>query len=292
MHSKEPRFHGLKKEAAGVIGRLHFASARFVRELENSYARPGRSIPKGVPAWTDSTFDDKFRWAAEKLWDTVWKINRVAEMVEGSRQNIRELKDAMPSEEFSQHMLALTDIPIHLETLIYFLRVFADCIANVTPYFYGSKGKEMTRQSFREQRKWFISKCPDFDSQYARILSSETAWFDVLAGNAQHPGLRNALVHYRGGIQLIYRPAGPVEQAKVMAHLYSDYRSFCSDLFPVLTRVVRELFIFLDSYLEYFNAVASKQTNAVVLNLANPDATYLFQYEATFPSAWLYPEIV
>src|SRR5262249_28265198 len=157
-------------------------------------------------------------------------------------------------------------IPIHLETLIYFLRVFADCIANVTPYFYGKKGKDMTRQSFREQRKWFMSKCPDFDSTYAAILSGETAWFDVLAGNSQHPGLRNALVHYRGGIQLIYRPSSSTEQARVMAPLYSDYRSFCTDLFPVLTRVVRELFIFLDSYIEYFNELASKQTQAVVLN--------------------------
>jgi hypothetical protein len=77
-----------------------------------------------------------------------------------------------------------------------------------------------------------------------------------------------------------------------MAHLYSDYRSFCTDLFPVLTRVVRALFVFLDSYLEYFNALASKQTNALVLHLTNPDATYLFQYEAILPSAWLYPEIL
>jgi hypothetical protein len=267
--------------------------ANFIRTLEGRYARPGRrEHHPDAPEWPNSVFDDRFRFAAEKLWDTVWKIDRVAELVDQARSNVRELSDAMPHEELPQHMSALRDMPIHLERVIFYLRIFADCIANLTPYMYGVLGRDLPKHRFREQRKWFVSKCPDFDAAYTAILASSTKWFDVLAGNPPTPGIRDSIVHDRGGIQLIYRPATKDQEAQVVATLYSDYRSICADLFPVLKKLVKELFVFLDRFLEHFNQSARRHTGSPVLDLiSNPDVVTLFQYEGVLPSAWLYPEI-
>lgn len=292
MDSSLPIFHGIKRGPDVGPGRLCFGVAKFIHTLEEWYARPGsRHRHPSVPEWPDSAFDDWFRFAGEKLWDTVWKIDRVAELVNQARNNIRELRDGMPHEELSQHVSALRDIPIHLESIIFYIRIFADCLANLTPSMYGVRGRDIPKHRFREQRKWFLSKCPDFDAEYTAILEGSTKWFDVLAGNPPTAGIRDSIVHDRGGIELIFRPATKDQEAEIGATLYSDYRSICTNLFPVLKTLVRELFVFLDRFLVHFNHYASTQTGSPVLKLGNPDLVTLFHYDGMLPSAWLYPDI-
>lgn len=288
-----PMFHGLQPNPTGGTGKLLFAVAQFIRTLEDNYSRPGGRRVEGAPVWPSHTFDDRFRFAAEKLSDTVWKINRVAELTHLARCNVRDLQPpSVPEEELGRHLAALRDVPIYLETLIVYLRVVADCLANLTPYLYGRKGKSLPKDSFREQRKWLVSKQPGFDSVYAAILKTNTNWFDVLAGNPpDYIGLRDAIVHYRGGIQIMYQPPSGGAPAKLMPMLFSDYKTLTRDLLTLLQKVMKDMCVFLDRYVEHFNAIASEQTESSFLNLGNPQALVLFQYEGELPSAWLYPVV-
>jgi hypothetical protein len=293
MNSAAPKLHGIEPGKPGEMGKVYFASAQFIRLLENTYARPGLRPLKNAPQWAYHTFDNRFRFAAEKLWDTMWKINRVAELFEDARRNVKDLQPpSVPVEDLAQHTAALTDIPIYLDLLIVYLRVVADCLANVTPYLYGQKGKFLTRNSFREQREWLVKTRPNFDPKYREILESNTRWFDVLAGNPPEVvGLRDAIIHYRGGVQLMYRPPTSRQRTRVMAMLFSDYKTLTSDLIGTLQKLFQDMCLFLDRFVEHFVQRANKQTKSLIFNVSNPQATLLFQYEGELPSAWLYPEI-
>ncbi len=275
------------------MGKVYFAAAQFIRLLETIYARPGLRPQKNAPTWAYHTFDNQFRWAAEKLWDTVWKINRLAELFEVARGNLRELEPpSVPVEDVAKLTTALTDIPIYLETLIVYLRIFADCIANLTPYLYGQKGKNLPRDSFREQRQWFVQKRSNFDHDYSVILKSSTRWFDVLAGDPpRFVGVRDAVVHFRGGIQLMYQPARTGRPTRVIATLYSDYRTITTDLIATLQKLFADMCLFLDRFVEHFAQRANKQTKSPMFDMSNSQAL-LFQYEGELPSAWLYPPVV
>jgi len=266
---------------------------QFIRMIEETYARPGGRQLKDAPRWPYHTFDSRFRFAADKMWDTIWKVDRVADLIDQARRNVRDLRPpSVPLEELGSHMSALRDIPIYLETLIVYLRILADSVANLTPYLYGQKGKNIARDSFRGQREWFVEKRSDFDSRYGQILQENTQWFDVLAGRPpDYIGLRDAIIHYRGGIQLMYQPTEADQPAKIMASLFSDYKTLTQDLFTLLPRIVRGIFVFLDRFVEHFSMLASKETNSLMINLANPQAILLFQYDGGLPSRWLYPDV-
>jgi len=293
VKSAAPKLHGIELGKQGEMGKVYFAAAQFIRLLESTYARPGLRPLKNAPPWAYRTFDNQFRWAAEKLWDTVWKINRLAELFELARRNLRELEPpSVPVEDVAKLTTALTDIPIYLETLIVYLRIFADCIANLTPYLYGQKGKNLPRDSFREQRQWFIQKRSNFDSDYSAILKSSTRWFDVLAGDPpRFVGLRDAVVHYRGGIQLMYQPASTGHPTRVIATLFTDYKTLTSDLISTLQKLFQDMCLFLDRFVEHFVQRANNETKSLIFNVSNPQAILLFQYEGELPSAWLYPQV-
>jgi hypothetical protein len=290
MNPVVPTLHGIEPEKRKV----YFAAAQFIRLLESTYARPGLRHLKNAPTWPHHTFDDRFRFAAEKLWDTIWKINRLAELFELASRNLKELEPpSVPIEEVAKLTTALSDIPIYLEALIVYLRVFADSIANLTPYLYGQKGKNLPRDSFREQRKWFAQKRSKFDPNYTAILNSSTRWFDVLAGDQpKFVGLRDAVIHYRGGIQLMYQPARTDRPTRVIATLFSDYSTISNDLIATLQKLFRDMCVFLDQFIQHFVQRANNETGSLPFNISNPQAVLLFQYDGELPSAWLYPQVI
>jgi hypothetical protein len=145
MNPVVPTLHGIEPEKRKV----YFAAAQFIRLLESTYARPGLRPLKNAPTWPYHTFDNRFRFAAEKLWDTIWKINRLAELFELASRNLKELEPpSVPIEEIAKLTTALSDIPIYLETLIVYLRVFADSIANLTLIFTGRKARIFPETAF------------------------------------------------------------------------------------------------------------------------------------------------
>jgi hypothetical protein len=194
------RYHGVQPFDYGEKCVLWFGMLRFLETLNQFYCL--RLFPRDVepPPWEEKWFDAKFRKAVTKLRDTFWKLNRAAAHfhtnVEAFRANYHE-KDL---ERFGKAQSALEDIPLYLDLLLLYIRVQADCIANVIPNLYGLKGQRnsIARDSFRDQMKWFLEKRPDFDPEYSAKLSSNVQWFSALAGDRRGQGLRDVMVHYRG----------------------------------------------------------------------------------------------
>ena len=264
----------------------------FVQRIEAIYARPGLRVAEDAPKWPHNSIDNGFRYAAERVADSLWKLNRIAEFVDNSRRNIKDFEPpSVSQDELARHMAASDDIPIHLETLIIYLRIFADCLANVVPYFYGKKRKTIPSDSFRTQRDWFLKKRPSFDSAYSAILKEGTRWFNVLAGDPpNYVGLRDAAIHYRGGIQLVFRHQGS-RPAKVIAMLYSDYRTLAGDLIVTLEKLFHDLCIFLDGFVQHFAHKVNYETQSILFDPSDARSLLLFQYEGELPSRWLYPDV-
>jgi hypothetical protein len=264
-----------------------------MRKLDAIYARPLGGFPQpGAQQWPQHTFNRRFFFSAEKYLSTVFKINRVAEMIDGARRDIKDVRPGeVPIEELAKHMGALNDLPIHLETLIVYLRSMADTLANLTPHLYGQSGKNIPNERFRSQRDWFIDKRPNFDPDFATIMEQQTRWFDALAGKPGRMGLRDAMIHYRGGIQLMYRPSRTTEPAEIFASLFSDSNALTHDLFSDLKLIVTDLFHYLDRFTAHFTALANQRTNFLAFDLSTSASTLLFVYEESLPSAWLFPAI-
>lgn len=285
--TEAPRLHGIVYPAHNQNGRLYFGAAVFVQQLKQLYGRVHNAPPDEGP------FNRKFIYAAENFLDTVWKIDRIAELFDNARKTIRNLDDGITAEDIAAHQGALKDIPIYLETLIIYLRILADALAKLTPYHYATKRALIPDGSFRKQRKWLMEKCPDFDPKYRQILERHSKWFDTLAGNAKEGGhgLRDAIIHYSGAIQLIYRPGTTKSEPEVIAHLYTISKSAWA-LVPTLKGLVSDLFVFLDNYVRHFNDMVLGVDGTSILDLEKPGSTVLFEFEDQLPSSWLYPTIV
>lgn len=279
--------HGISPSAPGINGLFYFGVASFMRALEGSYARPGMTTVGPL-----SSFDRHFRLAAENMLDTIWKIDRVAELLEASRQQFRLLDESTTQQQMVLSQNALKDVPIYLESLIIYLKIFADCLAKLTPYLYLQKKGTVCSESFRDQRKWFIKTRPAFDKEYGSILERHSRWFDVLAGKGgkNEHGLRDAIIHYGGGIQLMIRPSPLKLNPELVAHLYSSSSSVWA-VFPTLQGVVKDLFYFLDLYLIHFNQLTATKLGTPVLDLGTSRAALLFEFEGNLPSSWLYPHL-
>jgi hypothetical protein len=286
--------HGIGPQRADGDGQFFFASAQFIRRIEELYSLPQMGFPKAedIPSWRYHTFDRRFYFAAEKYWKTVFKIDRVAELIDNQRHNVRDFGPGdVPVADLAGHMSALNDLPIYLESLIVYLRSVADVLANLTPHFYGQLGKNLPRDRFRSQRKWFTETRETFDSGYAEILCQHTRWFDALAGTDGQVGLRDALIHYRGGIQIMYRPTKTEHPADVFASLMSDDNLLSNNLLALLKVVVADLFVFLDKFTVHFAMLANKSTDSSSFDPCTSRLALLFLYKGRLPSAWLYPSI-
>jgi hypothetical protein len=293
--AENPRaLHGVGPSRADGDGQFFFASAQFIKRLEELYVLPhlGLRKPEDVPNWPYHTFDRRFYFAAEKYWRTVFKIDRVAELIETQRSNVRDFSPGeIPVTDLASHSSGLNDLPIYLESLIVYLRSMADVIANLTPHLYGQGGKYMPRDRFRPQREWFTEKRKAFDSEYAEILRQHTGWFDSLAGTPGQVGLRDALIHYRGGIQIMYRPTRTKRPPQVLASLVSDDNLLSNDLLSLMKLIVADMFVFLDKFTEHFVRLANRSTDSSVFDTETSRSTLLFLYQGLLPSGWLYPSI-
>src|SRR5262249_19578385 len=110
---------------------------------------------------------------------------------------------------FLERPEANRELMLFLDSTLFYLRVQADCIAQLVPYFYGPDHRaDIAHHSFHRQREWFLTKQPDFDPAYAAILSSELAWFDAIRGVGEgqlHQGLRDLRTHKSARYQILGR---------------------------------------------------------------------------------------
>jgi hypothetical protein len=89
----------------------------------------------------------------------------------------------------------------------------------------------------------------------------------------------------------MYQPARTDRPTRVIATLYSDYRTISNDLIATLQKLFRDMCLFLDQSVQHFVQRANNETGSLIFSISNPQAVVLFQYEGELPSAWLYPQV-
>lgn len=242
--------------------------------------------------YDDRWFDRKALQAIHKLQDTIFKFDRVA-------MKFNTAIECLPNPGVEdqaalfRHLDSLYDIPILLDSLLFYFRIQADCIANVIPNLYGARGAtaNIPRDSFRRQATWFLRKNQDFDPPYRRVLEAKLEWFDTLSGSARGQGLRDIIAHYRGTYQVGWISKGERNTAPV-AGLVNESGFIEENVIPVLSRMVFQYFDFLDEVFTIFipRLRASVGNSFWSAYQRNPEeSTRLYTFSEAVASRWIYP---
>lgn len=279
------RVHGWSASPPGVNGKFHFAVLCLFRAIEHAQAFPGRNKYSALKPWTRGEAN-RFLLASGKLQDAFWKLERAAELLDNARAKFPNLQPpSATTEQIVAMQQAHRDIPLLLDNVLIYLKIFADCLANVTSQLYEREGT-IPRFRFREQKEWFIKKRPGFDTPYAQILKTQTSWFTTLAGDSEEEGLRELVIHRMVRTQVFYQSAKAPDENQIHAFLYGDVGSQGVSLLPAIQKLVDELCIFLDSYFEHFSRKVELQFGGKL-----SPGTILFEFEGDLPSAWLFPQV-
>jgi hypothetical protein len=280
------RVHGWTPSSSSANGKFHFAVLRFFEAITQAQAFPGRNKYPKLEAWSVEE-GKSFFLSFGKLQDTFWKLGRAAELLEIARTKFVDLQPPSTThEQIVSIQEAHRDFPLFLDNVLIYLRIFADCLANLTSRLYGRR-KDIPFFSFRDQKKWFIEKRTAVDPQYAEILKDQTTWFATLAGDSDEYGLRDIVVHRMARTQIFYKPGKVPDENQVAAFLYDDVGPMVGDLLPKIETLVDELCIFLDSYFDHF----SKKVQAQLGGQLPESGTVLFEFQGRLRSAWLYPQL-
>ncbi len=281
------RLHGYEPVAASHKGEFHFAVIKFFKAIEMAQCFPGRNKYPTLELWSKRQAA-RFLLVLGKLQDTFWKIDRAAELFDEARRKFPDFKPPSTTvEQILANQQAGRDIPLFVESVLSYLKIFVDCLANLTSQFY--PGKQVPYRSFGDQKKWLLRR-HDVDPAYAEILKNSTSWFVTLAGDSDQHGLRDLIVHHMFRTQLFYQPGKTLDQNQVHAFLYGPFGSTGS-LLPSIQELVDELFLYLDSYVTHFSSHVEQRTGASLFNWHDLPSCVLFEFEAEIPSRWLYPQI-
>jgi hypothetical protein len=261
--------------------------------LKIAQAFPGRNKYPTLKPWSRSQID-KFLTALGKLEDTFWKINRTAELYDVARRRIVNIKGPTISvEDLAATQQALRDVPLHLDCVLLYLRIFVDCLANLTSQFYPSESVPF--RSFRDQMKWFIQKQPEVDPEYAQILKGHSNWFTTLAGDGKREGLRDLIVHGMVRTELIFQPGATQADNRVHSFLYGLIKSPTENaqtLENLIRQMMAEFLEYLDHYAIHFAARVGHEMGCVLLDWNNPRSSLWFQIEGEFDSQWIFPSLI
>lgn len=280
--------HGIEVDGEGSTAWYRFGLLRVAHCLTTG------SFPAD-PTKTRRWRDRRFLQAVKKLQDTVWKFDRAAGHVEHCRVAIAKWVDFERRGEagsvhisdpvLGDHLDALQDLPLHLDSLLVYLRIEADALASLTPYFYTPSGSIPTR-SFREQRKWFLGARSGFDGEYEQILAESTSWFDQLAGK-EPSGLRDVVVHRAGTYQLGWTMASNGGLLELRAGVVDANGFVEDDLISALVSINSGWFEFLDRYCVLFRR--RLQPEVPWADLLRDELSRYVHYDGTEPpSAWVY----
>ncbi len=285
-------YHGFQYPAPDCDGRFHLATLRFFQTIEHKYFFPRTEGEPPPPHWPDRWFNRKFIQAVHKFADTFHKLLLVSGLLEIERNNVFENKDERDREKYSKHLHGLRIIPVYLDSLLFYLRILADNIADLTPYLYPKQdGEQIGRRSFRNHRDWFLNKKPEFDPEYTDILQNRSQWFDLLAGKAEGEGLRDKIIHHRGTFQISYTTASEVDDFKLSAGMMGDSGWLFDDIFPQLVSMTSDVFMYLDLFVSHFSDYVEKKLGDRLFDLNNPYQTELFRFDKPLTAFWLFPRV-
>ena len=287
------KYHGIEFDnGTKISGVLRLGMLRFLEILYVEFQFTPIFSPKEAPEWLERWIDGKFYGAVDKLKDTFMKFDTIARYLSQSIDLALANKDSRQMSQYGHFLKAMTDIPIYLDSLLLYLRIQADCLANVIPNLYGEKGRRQSiaRDSFRDQTKWFIKKKPGFDPAYTKILEENTEWFEMLAGKSRGQGLRDILVHYRGVYQLSWAALSTGETISFNASLLNESGYIENSLIPTLAAMVAGYFEFMEKAYVHFRRLVLKKVKGGSFGDIH-ETSQLLKFTAGLGSAWIYPKI-
>ena len=197
----------------------------------------------------------KCKYTVHKLNKSVYNLSKFIDVFERQQEYAY---NGAPSERAEIYLQALDDIPYHLDSLIMYLRILADCIAFAIPFFYHTQ-KSIANRSFRDHRKWFLKTEPGFDPEYSSVLQSHSKWFDKLAGN-DPKGIRDVMFHHFGTYQLGSTQLATGENTIFIQQITSTGIKDQNLVFT-LSDVIEDFFLYLDAaYTIFGNRIALELT--------------------------------
>ena len=248
------KYHGLIIQTS-QSGQLRFGIEPLICGCESWIWSFEKNLPSKIKK-SLKRFDNRTYWqCAEKCRDTIHKINKavynLCYNIDIFERKEEFVFNGAPIEKYQKFFKALEDIPYHLDSLVSYLRVLADCIAYAIPFFYNTK-ESIANRSFRAHRKWFIEKNPTFDPDYTEVLENYSLWFDKLAGK-DPKGVRDIIYHqfgtYQIGLTILPNGKNDIFINQITSEGITD-----PDLTFTITEIINGFFTYLDETYSIFGA--------------------------------------
>lgn len=271
--------HGFFPEDGTTRYELRFGFAALVGFIwTNQLDTPGHTRK----VWPFRPIDRGFVHLQQAIRDLVWKLERSASEYDRAARRFSESVDKDESGHYEQ-----LDLSIHLDSVIVYLRVLADTVAQATPYLYPSNAGDIGRRSFRTHIKWFENSANCLDIEYADLLRKYTGWFDLLAGK-DGKGIRDLIMHRFARFQHPIVTGPPSLRGRVGSDLIiaGDY---VTDAHLLIARSARGLCEFLDNFVLHHARRIDQAAGWSIMDVSRPRAGYMMTFESLPGSSWLLP---
>jgi hypothetical protein len=245
--------HGVELDAEGKPAWLRFGMLGLLYRLYGT-----QTAEPSVQAWLARLHSDVFRHCVShfqqcfgKFDRAVGHVARFSDAADGAMSRFGERARQGKEQPFSRSDRRLMDeinmdLPLFLDAMFFYLRIQADTFAELVTFFYPGRDRDqISSDSFRTLRKWFMKKDSTFDSEYTAILLANSEWFDLLSGDSPK-GLRDVTVHHKGMLQVGWaKPAdGPIEP-RIALYRRDGIRE--ENVFAALRKITIGWFAFLDA---------------------------------------------
>ena len=226
-----------------------------------------------------------------KFQEIVWQIDdmalKISECVrifnDYNMEKFSHLADGTRNlEYFSTMGQNEKDLKIALNSFFNDLKIQADCLAKIIPYFYGKKfWKNLDCKSFTNHIKHFVKKDRELDTEYTKILENDLKWFKLLAGEdgKESTGHREILTHHAGRYEIYPLRVGDKFFPKI--RLIKGFKVISEDIINDIKFILRDYFNFLDLLTVHFLKKKEK---------FQFDSCY-FTFKNSSDNYWLFPEI-
>jgi len=292
MDKNTNKYHGIKILSEKSC-EYHFGMVRLI-EFCNPLGWIGENKTEKTKSFL-RRFDNRVYWqCARKCRDTVWKIHTaviyLSDYVHIFEKRDKYMYDGAPPEEWSVFMNASDEIPYHLDSLITYIRILADCIAFSVPFFYRTN-KRIAYRSFREHRNWFLKIDNKFDPAYSHILENQTSWFEKIAGK-EPQGIRDIVFHNFGTYQLgdsLFSDG----KTKIRIELVSSKGVIVPEVTFTLEEIIHGFYDYLDAiYILFGNRIFEEISPEISKSINNMSLFATFQTIENIQDRYLfYPQI-
>lgn len=241
------KYHGLLVESENS-GQLRFGIDKLLGSCLYWIWNTKKEVPDSVQTVVKRFNNKVYTQCVAKFRDSVFKIDKailnLSTAIDIFERKDEYLKNGSTVEQINKYLNTQSEIPYHLDSLLSYIRILADCLAFSIPFFYSS-AKNISNRSFNDHRKWFLKTRSNFDLEYNEILLSRTRWFDLLAG--ENPkGVRDSIIHNFATYQLGFtRKTG--KKANIFINLVTSEGISDPKLYFTITTILADFFEYLDS---------------------------------------------